>query len=74
MFVWFIQGPYIRTLRQYPADFYLSQLEKDQLPSPVMEYLNLVSSHGYPGIEASDVEQQKRAAQSRKYLGIINSK
>ena len=39
-----------------------------------MEYLNLVSSHGYPGIEASDVEQQKRAAQSRKYLGIINSK
>ena len=39
-----------------------------------MEYLNLVSSHGYPGIEASDVEQQKRAAQSRKYLAIINSK
>ena len=39
-----------------------------------MEYLNLVSSHGYPGIEASDVEQQKRAAQSRKYLGIINSR
>lgn len=70
MFLWFILGPYIRTLRQYPADFFLTQFEKAQLPNPVMEYLNSVSNPGYAGIGTSNMEQQKRSAQARKHLGI----
>ena len=70
MFVWSIQGPYIRTLRQYPADFFLTQFEKAQLPNPVMEYLNSVSNDGYDGIGISNMEQQKRSAQSRKHIEI----